>query len=270
MSGGILFICLTGLFSGVYAGSTVVAAPVVSKIASADSIIAVSGDTGSKVSMEKDSSDEKQPLITDTTFDSKQRQTQKKPFTSWVPQRHKFADFVALIGERIAKKISGPLLRISAVKKHFKKIFFLVASLVLILLTVSFYRQHQEKGRFLTTTRLSIMDKEVQRACRYIEEHYGDPALDLHGICAALVTGGAFLEALFIKELGLTINDFIAQVRINRAKIALRKNPGVPVDSLAASVGFTNDKTFMERFTALTGADLQSYRDSLTDHKDAS
>lgn len=149
------------------------------------------------------------------------------------------------------------------IKTHATKILFLAGSLILVLITIQFYWNYQERGRFMTTTRLSIMDKEVQRACRYIEEHYSDPALDIESICGALVTGGAFLEALFMKELGLSIAEFIAQVRINRAKIAIRKNPNLEADALARMVGYTDTNEFLARFETITGSRWQSYRDAI-------
>ncbi|MBN1307888.1 MAG: helix-turn-helix transcriptional regulator, partial [Chitinispirillaceae bacterium] len=178
-------------------------------------------------------------------------------------RRRKFIGFASAISRTLGKKVSGAYKRIAGVKVHLKKICFMVGSFILILITLQFYQNYREGGRFMTTTRLSIMDKEVQRTCRYIEAHYDDPALDLQTICSALVTGGAFLEALFIKELGLTVDDFIVQVRINRAKIALRKNPELPLDVLARSVGYDDREAFIRRFEAVTGIGCQSYREAL-------
>jgi two-component system response regulator YesN len=103
------------------------------------------------------------------------------------------------------------------------------------------------------------MDKEVQRACRLIEKQYEDPDLDLRKICQELVTGEAFLAALFVKELGLSVGDFIAQVRINRAKITLRRNPEIPAATLARSVGFADEKELKGLFERITGADIATY-----------
>lgn len=112
------------------------------------------------------------------------------------------------------------------------------------------------------------MDKEVQRACRYIEEHFDDPELGTERICSALVTGEAFLEALFVKELGLTVGDFISQVRINRAKIILRNEPSIAREALVAAVGFTDEHRFDERFSTITGLSLEAYRTHLSESAD--
>lgn len=170
-----------------------------------------------------------------------------------------------LLAEKTARLLSEPVILL---QKHAVKLVVLIASLLIILFTISFYRERRERGRFLTTTRLSVMDKEVQRSCRYIEEHFDDPDLGIDHICAALVTGGAFLEALFVKELGLTVEDFIAQVRINRAKIILRSDTGILTATLAGQCGFSDENRFLERFSTITGCSLDEYRRNLSGQTD--
>ena len=53
--------------------------------------------------------------------------------------------------------------------KYFRYFFILLICCGVIVLAVSFYRKKADSGRFLTSTRLSIMDREVQIACKYIE-----------------------------------------------------------------------------------------------------
>jgi AraC-like DNA-binding protein len=172
---------------------------------------------------------------------------------------------VKVLTQKNMKFISGPL---QLVTLHGRKLIIPAVLFLIIMLTISLYRERHEKGRFMTTTRLSIMDKEVQRACRFIEEHFNDTDLGTERICAELVTGGAFLEALFVKELGLTVDDFIAQVRINRAKIALRKTPAMPLESLVHLCGYTDVQQFIDRFTAITGCSLDEYRRTLVGRTD--
>jgi AraC-like DNA-binding protein len=214
---------------------------------------------------------EKAPLmpVSKRKADTLKRSVRKRAGALRLPNGQNFLSVVSAIVSATGKKYSGLLAPITGLRTRLKKILFLACSFILILITIQFYQNYRERNRFMTTTRLSIMDKEVQRACRYIEEHYSDPALNLEVICSALVTGGAFLEALFMKELGLSIEDFIMQVRINRAKIALRKNPDMPVDTLARSVGYADQNDFLGRFEAVTGSGWKSYRDALAKGSDA-
>jgi transcriptional regulator GlxA family with amidase domain len=120
-------------------------------------------------------------------------------------------------------------------------------------------RNRRDKRRFLTTTRLSVMDKEVQRACRYIELHYAEPGLTSTSVCEALVTGEAFLEVLMERNLGMSPGEFITQVRVNGAKAILNRNPTTPKESVAKATGFADVDTFENTFTKVTGVSFGAY-----------
>ena len=149
--------------------------------------------------------------------------------------------------------------------KYFRYFFILLICSGVIVLVVSFYRKKADSGRFLTSTRLSIMDREVQIACKYIESHYNDPELSVESMCEKLVTGPAFLEALFAKELGMSVPDFLAQVRINRAKIILEKRSDSTVDDIALQVGFNDKKLFLQKFKEITNLAFDEYQNSIQD-----
>lgn len=151
---------------------------------------------------------------------------------------------------------------IAWVKVRIGKIIFLCISLVVIFYTINFYRQKTEKTRFLTTTRLSIMDKEVQRACRNIETNFADPEYSVKRLCEELVTGEAFLEALFQKELGMSVGEFIGQVRINHARILLNKTPSLTPEELAFRCGFPDAEAFSRSFRSIAGIGFSEYINS--------
>jgi|GEM_PF-2547498 len=136
----------------------------------------------------------------------------------------------------------------------------LLISLSVIALTAAFFLGKRDKERFLTTTRLSVVDKEVRRACNFIEKNFSNPGLSPENICNAMVTGRAFLEALFHRELGMSLEEFIAQVRMNRARILLTRTPDMTVDTLAESVGYTDIDDFTAAFSKITGVTLDEYR----------
>jgi two-component system response regulator YesN len=106
------------------------------------------------------------------------------------------------------------------------------------------------------------MDKEVQRACKYIELNFEKPDLSIDSICAALITGRAFLEAIFEKELGITVEAFIDQVRINRAKIMLSKKPDTNAEELAICSGFKNTDSFLQTFQNVSGMQFEIFQKS--------
>jgi AraC-like DNA-binding protein len=139
------------------------------------------------------------------------------------------------------------------------RLLMLLACVALILAAIRFVKKQRATPRFLTTTRLSVMDKEVQRACRYIEKNFANPDLSAEGICSDLVTGVAFLEALMERDLGVTVNDFIVHVRVNRAKQILAKDPAAGCESVSRETGFASEAAFLASFRKLTGASFEAY-----------
>jgi AraC-like DNA-binding protein len=113
--------------------------------------------------------------------------------------------------------------------------------------------------RFMTTTRLSLMDSEVRRACVHIEKHFADPALTPGIVCAAVVTGESFLEALFQKELGMNIASYIAQTRIHHTKQRIKENPAAGAQDMAAQAGFADVAMFKTTFERLTGFTFEDF-----------
>jgi AraC-like DNA-binding protein len=139
------------------------------------------------------------------------------------------------------------------------RLLVLLVCAIVILVAIRFVKKQKATPRFLTTTRLSVMDKEVQRACRYIEKNFADPDLSAEGICSDLVTGVAFLEALMERDLGVTVNDFIVHVRVNRAKQILAKDPAAGSEALSRETGFASESAFLASFRKLTGATFEAY-----------
>jgi AraC-like DNA-binding protein len=120
-------------------------------------------------------------------------------------------------------------------------------------------RAKKESRRFMTTMRLSLMDAEVQRACLHIEKCYGDLLLTPAAVCAAIVTGEPFLQALFERELGMTIAAYIDQVRIHHAKRIASNDPTTPSSLIAEQVGFSDEAAFAAQFEKLTGSAIETY-----------
>lgn len=123
-------------------------------------------------------------------------------------------------------------------------------------------RKRMAGPRFLTTTRLSVMDKEVQRACRHIELHYNDPELNAKSVCEAIITGEAFLEAIMQRDLGVSVSEFITHVRINRARGILQENAETSKETIASQTGFPNVQEFEDAFRKVTGHGFEAFLNS--------
>jgi AraC-like DNA-binding protein len=138
----------------------------------------------------------------------------------------------------------------------------LLLSIIIIGAYLRYTLKKATQPTFVTTTRLSIMDKEVQTAARYIEKNYKNPELSLDTICESLVTGKAFLDALFHQELGLGVAEFITQVRINRARMLLEKDTTLSAEMAASESGFKEVASFTNAFASIVGMPFDLYRNA--------
>lgn len=141
------------------------------------------------------------------------------------------------------------------------RIVILLLSIIIIGLVVWFVRRTNKQGAFLSTTRLSVMDKEVQKTCKYIEKNYAKTDLSVEMICSDLVTGEAFLEALFKKELGLSVDQFTTYVRINRARIFIENNLLASAETVGMETGFATTEMFTAAFKKILGKSFEEYRE---------
>jgi methylphosphotriester-DNA--protein-cysteine methyltransferase len=138
-------------------------------------------------------------------------------------------------------------------------IIFFGVSLAVISATLFFYLRKRDTRRFLTTMHLSVLDPTVQKGCRYIESNYMNPKLAANDVCRELVTGEAYLNALFVKEIGIDVQDFITQVRVNSVKYLLAANPGQDPGKVFTQSGFADRGTAEKSFTRLCGIDVEEY-----------
>ena len=138
----------------------------------------------------------------------------------------------------------------------------LIAAIVLAGIAIAALLGRRESRRFMTTTRLSLMDTEVQRACKYIEKKYQDPSLNPETLCAVLVTGQAFLQVLFERELGMTVDEFIDQVRVNQSQYYLKKHPAALAAEVARVSGFGDEQQFCKAFERICSISFDRYRSS--------
>jgi AraC-like DNA-binding protein len=148
-------------------------------------------------------------------------------------------------------------------KVHALQLLVLTGSLLALFITILLIWLRKDNDRFLTTGRLSIMDKEVQRACDFVEENFSNQDLSIELLCREMVTGEAFLNALFIGELGITVENFIDQVRVNRVKIFLSKDLNITIEKLVLQTGFSGEKVLQDIFLTITGIEFDAYRNSL-------
>jgi AraC-like DNA-binding protein len=137
---------------------------------------------------------------------------------------------------------------------------FLLVALPAVWFGIRRVRSEKSEQRFMTTTRLSLMDGEVQRACLYIEKNYMDTALTPVSVCTSIITGQPFMETMFERELGMGVSDYIDQVRMHHALQLIRWNSTADASFVASQVGYNDGAEFEKRLKMSTGNDLETFR----------
>ena len=110
----------------------------------------------------------------------------------------------------------------------------------------------------------SAGDKTLLDVCRHINEEYARP-LTLESLAAEHFVSRAKLVRLFRDGLGMTVNDYLTDVRISRAKGFLRD--GRSVAETAALCGYACTGYFIRRFREHTGITPAKYRREIQQRK---
>ncbi|MDQ1910278.1 response regulator [Paenibacillus sp. GD4] len=104
-------------------------------------------------------------------------------------------------------------------------------------------------------------DKTVIReAVAYINNHYQDD-LSIDAIAKQVFLTPTYFCLLFKKELSISVNEYITQVRIEKAK-QLLKDRSLKLYEIAQKVGYSDPNYFAKVFRKLTGAKPSEYRET--------
>ncbi|CAG7600448.1 HTH-type transcriptional regulator YesS [Paenibacillus solanacearum] len=100
------------------------------------------------------------------------------------------------------------------------------------------------------------------RITQFIEQHYGNELLSLTMIAEQFELTPQYLSALFKKQTGTNLTDYVTRVRIDAAK-KLMKNKKLTFMQIANEVGYANDIGFIRVFKKYEGTTPGKYRESL-------
>lgn len=100
--------------------------------------------------------------------------------------------------------------------------------------------------------------QRLEKAMNYIETHYDD-SLSVEQIAGEVCLSPSRLSHIFKNELGTTLGDFIAKVRIEKAKQLLR-NEELPVLQIALAVGFSDQSYFTKVFKSFEKCTPKAFR----------
>jgi two-component system response regulator YesN len=102
----------------------------------------------------------------------------------------------------------------------------------------------------------------VREAVRYIEQTYSDEKLSIQSLCDHIYITNTYLCSLFKAHTGQTINAYITQHRIGKARLLL-SDPRLSVHQIAQLVGFSNSNYFAKVFRKVTGVKPSEYRENI-------
>ncbi len=87
----------------------------------------------------------------------------------------------------------------------------------------------------------------VSEAVQYIEECYGDPSIRVAEIAKIVNVERGYLYTLFMKNLGLSPQEYLLKFRLTKATDLLNHTEH-PIDKIAAECGYQDPATFSKAF----------------------
>lgn len=109
--------------------------------------------------------------------------------------------------------------------------------------------------------RAPVMSRRVHRVMEMIKTEYAQN-LTIAQIAETVGYNAAYLGRAFDQETGMSIREYLAKVRTEKAAALLRTG-GRTAEEIAQLVGYANYPLFWRQFKAAFGVSPEAYRDSL-------
>lgn len=98
----------------------------------------------------------------------------------------------------------------------------------------------------------------VYQVKQYIDQHYQED-LKLNQLAEQVFLSSNYLSNIFTKYTGCSLNKYIKQVRLKKAKEMLR-NTNMKIADVGKEVGYTNTSYFIKKFQEMYGITPEKYR----------
>ena len=112
----------------------------------------------------------------------------------------------------------------------------------------------------LTYSHTGIKSNSMIKVIDYIEKNYTNPSLSVSEICDYLNVHISYLSTAFKKQMGMRLSEYIRSVRIDKAKILLKKT-GKNIVDIAKEVGYISPHTFTRVFKNSEGITPSKFRE---------
>lgn len=100
----------------------------------------------------------------------------------------------------------------------------------------------------------------VRDAIRYMQQHYGNPDLNMMALAEYLDISAVSLSIAFKNEMEVKPSEYLANLRIEKAKELLRQTDML-VKDISVACGYEDDGSFARRFKKHTGMSPGQYRE---------
>lgn len=111
-----------------------------------------------------------------------------------------------------------------------------------------------------------IDDKLVYRIGKYVVVHV-DEKLTLESVAKRVFLNPSYVSHIFKKVTGMNFTDYMAEVKVDRAKVLLRDSK-MKIYDVAATVGYSNSEYFAKTFRKKTGYAPVAYQKMLEEMYD--
>lgn len=130
-------------------------------------------------------------------------------------------------------------------------------SSVVYLLAQSYYQQPQNAHRL---GELVGYNSTLQQCVRYIDEHYKEE-ITLVALAKQFGMSRSAFCTVFPQFAGLPLRRYVARKRVQEAQMRIRSHPELPLNQVAAEVGYEDVTTFYRNFRREAGMAPSKYRE---------
>ncbi len=111
----------------------------------------------------------------------------------------------------------------------------------------------------IRTQRLEMSGTAVETVKRWISTNYNQHA-ELNTLANMVFLTPSYLSKLFKQETGLTLTDYIIEIRIRKAKQLLKSAPDLKVHEIGTEVGYADPAYFNKLFKRVVGVTPNEYK----------
>ena len=111
----------------------------------------------------------------------------------------------------------------------------------------------------IRSNRLEMSGTAVETVKRWISANYNQHA-ELNHLANMVFLTPSYLSKLFKQETGMTLTDYIIEIRIRKAKQLLKNSPDLKVHEIGSEVGYPDPAYFNKLFKRIVGVTPNEYK----------